>query len=129
METTKAGECQNKIEKPTSNVLFHVEAKAVSSSDYELNVVAVPSIANFEMILNFPSYLKRNPEIIKGNGNAIIPEGTRVTWKINTQATQNVNWKDLSSNSPFSKSHNAFTFSKQISQNTEYQILTSNAKV
>jgi hypothetical protein len=65
METTKAGEFQYKIEKPLSNVLFHVEANAVSSSDYELNVVAVPSIANFEMQLNFPSYLKRKPEIIK----------------------------------------------------------------
>ena len=129
METTKAGEFQYKIEKPLSNVLFHLEANAVSSSDYELNVVAVPSIANFEMQLNFPSYLKRKPEIIKGNGNAIIPEGTRVTWKINTQATQNVNWKDLSSNFSFSKSENTFTFSKNIFQNTEYQILTSNANV
>ena len=129
METTKAGEFQYKIEKPLSNVLFHVEANAVSSSDYELNVVAVPSIANFEMQLNFPSYLKRKPEIIKGNGNAIIPEGTRVTWKINTQATQKVNWKDLSSNFSFSKSENTFTFSKNIFQNTEYQILTSNANV
>ena len=129
METTKAGEFQYKIEKPLSNVLFHLEANAVSSSDYELNVVAVPSIANFEMQLNFPSYLKRKPEIIKGNGNAIIPEGTRVTWKINTQATQNVNWKDLSSNFSFSKSENTFTFSKNIFQNTEYQILTSNSNV
>jgi hypothetical protein len=129
METTKAGEFQYRIEKPTSNILFHVEANAVSSSDYELNVVTVPSIANFEMQLNFPFYLKRKPEIINGNGNAIIPEGTRVNWKINTQATQNVNWKDLSSNSPFSKLENTFTFSKNIFQNTEYQILTSNAKV
>ena len=129
MEKTKAGEFQYRIEKPISNVSFHVEANAVSSSDYELDVVAVPSIANFEMQLNFPSYLNKKPEIIKGNGNAIIPEGTRVSWKINTQATQNVNWKDLSFTFTFSKSENTFTFSKNIFQNTEYQILTSNAKV
>ena len=129
METTKAGEFQYRIEKPLSNVLFHVEANAVSSSDYELNVVTVPSIANFEMVLNFPSYLKKKQEIIKGNGNAILPEGTRVTWRINTLATQNILWKDLTSSFPFSKSANDFTLSKQISQNTEYQILTSNAKV
>ncbi len=129
METTKAGEFQYTIEKPLSNFLFHVEANAVSSSDYELNVVTVPSIANFEMVLNFPSYLKKKPEIIKGNGNAILPEGTRVTWKINTLATQNILWKDLTSSFSFAKSENDFTLSKQISQNTEYQILTSNAKV
>jgi hypothetical protein len=129
MESTKVGEFQYRIEKPTSNVLFHVEANAVSSSDYELNVVTVPSIANFEMLLNFPSYLKKKPEIIKGNGNAILPEGTRVTWRINALATQNVVWKDLTSNFSFSKSENDFTLSKVIAQNTEYQILTSNAKV
>ena len=129
METTKAGEFQYKIEKPLSNVLFHVEANAVSSSDYELNVVAVPSIANFEMQLNFPSYLKRKPEIIKGNGNAIIPEGTRVSWKINALATQSVVWKDITSIFSFSKTGNDFSLTKQISQNTEYQILTSNVNV
>jgi hypothetical protein len=129
METTKAGEWQYRIEKPTSNVLFHVEANEVSSSDFELNVVTVPSITNFEMQLSFPSYLKKKPEVIKGNGNAIIPEGTRVTWRINTLATQNVVWKDMSSSIPFSKSENDFSLSKQIFQNTEYQIFTSNAKV
>ena len=129
METTNAGEFQYRIEKPLSNVLFHVEANAVSSSDYELNVVTVPSIANFEMQLNFPSYLNRKPEIIKGNGNAIIPEGTRVTWKINALSTQNVVWKNASSNVSFTKAETNFTLSKQIVENTEYQILTSNAKV
>jgi hypothetical protein len=129
METTSAGEFQYRIENPVSNILFHVEANAVSSADYKLNVVTVPSIANFEMVLNFPSYLKKKNEIIKGNGNAIIPEGTRVTWKISTLATQNVVWKDLASTAVFSKAENDFVLSKQISQNTEYQILTSNAKV
>ncbi len=129
METTKVGEFQFRIEKPSSNVLFHVEANTVSSSNYELNVVTVPSIANFEMLLNFPPYLKKKPEIIEGNGNAILPEGTQVTWRMNTLATQNVVWKDVNSSFSFSKSENYFTLSKQISQNTEYQILTSNAKV
>ncbi len=129
MQTTIAGEFQFKIEKPASNVSFHLEANAVSSPEYELNVIPVPSIANFEMRLNFPAYLNKKAEIIKGNGNAIIPEGTRVTWKINTQATQNINWTDLTSIFPFSRIENDFMLSKYISQNTSYQILTSNAKV
>jgi hypothetical protein len=129
MESSAPGEFQYRIEKPNSNILFHVEANTVSSSDYELKVVTVPSIANFEMVLNFPSYLKRKPETIKGNGNAILPEGTRVIWRINTLATQNVVWKDLTSSFSFAKFENNFSLSKQISQNTEYQILTSNEMV
>ena len=53
----------------------------------------------------------------------------RVTWRMSTQATQSVKWSDLKSSFPFSKSENTFTLSKNISQNTEYQIRTSNDKV
>jgi hypothetical protein len=129
METIKPGEFQFKLEKPTENIQFHLQANSVSSLDYELKVITVPSIANFEMILNFPSYLNKKSEAIKGNGNAIIPEGTNVTWRMNTQATQNVDWTNQVSSFPFSKSENTFSLTKNISQNTEYQILTSNSKV
>lgn len=129
METNKIGEFQYKLENPSSNVSFHIEANTVTSSDYELNVITVPSITNFDMQLIFPSYLNRKSEFIKGNGNAIIPEGTRIVWKINALATQKVEWNDFSSNFLFTKSEDTFIFSKNISQSTEYQILTSNFKV
>lgn len=129
MESTKAGFFQFKIEKPSSNLLFHVEANAISSLDYELKVITVPSIANFEMLLTFPAYLNKKAESINGNGNAIIPEGTRITWKITTQATQNVVWSGIKENYYFSREENSFLFSRNISQNTDYQIRTSNDKV
>ena len=80
------------IPKPKENLEFHIEANDVSSHDYELKVVTVPSIANFEMVLNFPGYLNKKSEVIKGTGNAVLPEGTRVTWRMNTLATQKVDW-------------------------------------
>jgi hypothetical protein len=78
MENSKAGEFQFKIAKRISDVVFHVEGNAVSSEEYQLKVVAVPTIANFEMQLNYP-YLNRKSEVVNGTGNAIIPEGTKVT--------------------------------------------------
>ena len=129
MESNKAGEFQFVIPKPTGNVEFHLEANEVSSNDYELAVVTVPSIANFEMILNFPGYLNKKAEVIKGTGNAIIPEGTRITWRMNTLATQKVEWLDVNAKYAFSKQDNLFLLSKNISQNTDYQIVTSNSKV
>jgi hypothetical protein len=129
MESSKAGEFQFKMAKPSENILFHVEGNAISSPDYELKVITVPSIANFEMQLNFPSYLNKKAETIKGTGNAVIPEGTRVTWKMNTQATENVAWMDGISKATFSKTENTFVLSKNIVQNTDYQIFTSNEKV
>ncbi len=126
MESSKPGEFTFKIAKPTVNVGFHVEANAVYSHEFELQVIAVPSIADFQMILNFPSYLSKKSEKVKGTGNAIIPEGTRVSWQMNTLATQSVDWKDLNSKVAFSREENVFSLTKSISQNTEYQILTSN---
>ena len=129
MESNGRGEFQYKIEKPNSNVSFFMEANTVSSFDYELNVVTVPTITNIEMTLNFPSYLNKKAETIKGTGNAIIPEGTTVTWKMNTVATESVNWTNTKSNFSFFKQENVFKLSKNISQNTEYTIITSNNKV
>jgi hypothetical protein len=129
MESNKSGEFQFVISKPKENVEFHIEANEVSSNEYELNVVTVPSIANFEMALNFPRYLNKKPEVIKGTGNAVLPEGTRVTWRMNTIATQKVEWLDSSDKYLFTKQDNQFLLSKNINQNTDYQIVTSNTKV
>ncbi|QGK76247.1 O-antigen polymerase [Flavobacterium sp. SLB02] len=129
MESSQPGKFEFKIEKPVSNVQFSFEGNSVSSEEYELKVITVPSIANFEMVLNFPSYLKKKSETIQGTGNAIVPEGTLVTWKMNTQSTQEIVWKDDNSIFKFNKAENEFKLAKNISQNTEYQILTSNNKV
>jgi hypothetical protein len=129
MESNKAGEFEFVIPKPTENLEFHIEANDVSSHDYELKVVTVPSIANFEMVLNYPNYLNKKSEVIKGTGNAIIPEGTMVTWRMNTLATQKVDWVNENAHYSFVKSDNIFSLSKSILQNVDYQILTSNNKV
>lgn len=129
MESSQPGKFEFKIEKPVSNVEFSFEGNSVSSEEYELKVITVPSIANFEMVLNFPSYLKKKSETIQGTGNAIVPEGTLVTWKMNTQSTQEIVWKDDNATFKFNKAENEFKLAKSISQNTEYQILTSNNKV
>ena len=129
MESVGSGLFEFKVTKASQNLVFHLEANSVSSSDYELQVVTVPSISNFEMLLNFPIYLKRKSEVIKGSGNAIIPEGTRVTWRMNTIATQNIDWKEGKHIFPFVKTENSFVLSKNVSQNTDYQILTSNIRV
>ncbi|MDQ7959560.1 DUF4175 family protein [Flavobacterium lindanitolerans] len=129
MESTKPGFFEYKFTRPSKNIRFHIEANQVTTKDFELAVVAVPTIANFEMILNFPSYLNKKSETIQGSGNAIVPEGTKVTWKVATLATKSVEWSDLKTITPFSSNENTFQITKSIFQNTDYQILTSNAKV
>ena len=97
--------------------------------DYNLKVKSVPSIANFEMVLNFPNYLNKKTEVIKGTGNAIVPEGTHITWKMNTVATDFVSMFDGKQQFSFKNEQNTFLLSKNVFQNSEYQIVTSNKSV
>lgn len=129
MESTKPGVFEYRFTKPSKNITFHVESNSVSTPDLELSVVAVPTISNFEMVLQFPSYLNRKAETIKGTGNAIVPEGTKVSWKVSALATNQIQYFEGSAYSSFIEKDNLFSFAKTILQNTEYQILTSNSKV
>ncbi|GAA4761378.1 MULTISPECIES: DUF4175 family protein [Flavobacterium] len=129
MESSKPGEFQYTFEKPVSNIDFHIEANEVSSSNYVLNVTTVPAIVYFEMKLNFPAYLHKKTEVIKGTGNAIVPEGTQVSWVMNTVATDKVSLIEKNNSFPFSRSQKAFSLSKNIYENSDYQIVTSNSKV
>ncbi|MFY7743587.1 MAG: hypothetical protein ACOVQR_13125 [Flavobacterium sp.] len=129
MESTKPCVFEYRFTKPSKNITFHVESNSVSTPDLELSVVAVPTISNFEMVLQFPSYLNRKAETIKGSGNAIVPEGTKVSWKVSALATNQIQYFEGSAYSSFNEKDNLFSFAKTILQNTEYQILTSNNKV
>ncbi|RXR20972.1 hypothetical protein EQG63_03270 [Flavobacterium amnicola] len=129
MENVGSGEFKYVFEKPVRDIDFHIEANEVSSEDFILKVTTVPAIENFEMLLNFPKYLGKKSEIIKGTGNAIVPEGTQITWKINAIATNLIQWQQDKTVSSFQNLGNQFKLSKSLFQNTEYQILTSNKSV
>jgi hypothetical protein len=130
LENVKPGVFQYKFEKPTKDIQFQLKANEVTSQPYELNVVAVPTIANFEMTLQFPGYLGRKAEVVRGTGNAVVPEGTKVTWKVNALATNAIEFNNNGATSAFvNNDNNVFSLSKTILQNTDYQIITSNNKV
>ncbi|MBU0942800.1 MAG: hypothetical protein KKD36_15365 [Bacteroidetes bacterium] len=127
MENIGGGEFKYSISKPTKAMLFHFEANNVVSEEFYLDVVAVPSITNLVMELNYPSFLGRKNEVISGSGNAVVPEGTVVTWRVNAQSTQRIDMQIDNRSIAFSKNNLLFYLSKNISQNTEYQIVTSNS--
>jgi hypothetical protein len=129
MEALKSGVFQYKFTKPTTNVVFAIESNVVKTTDFILAVVAVPTITNLQLTAIFPSYLHKNAEVIKGSGNAIVPEGTKFVWQINTLATDNVSFINQDKKASFSQNNNIFSFSKVINENTDYQIVTSNSKV
>lgn len=128
LENNSKGEFEYTFENVKASTNFYLEANSITSSNYTLEVVNVPSIVDFSMNLIFPSYLRKASETIKGNGNAIVPEGTLVTWKISTKATDEIQL--LAENSSDFKNNNGlFSLSKSILSDFNYQIITSNRSV
>ena len=113
---------------PNSSIEFYFEANDVESIPYELEVIQTPKIIDFEMAMAYPKYTQKSNELIGNTGNAIVPEGTVITWKI---ATQNVNTivfleADKRPQSLESDENGIYDLSKKISISIDYQISASN---
>ncbi|MFK7049665.1 hypothetical protein FLACOL_00327 [Flavobacterium columnare] len=129
MENTAPGIFQYTFENPLANTQFYIQSNEVISKNYNLKVEAVPAITHFEMLLNYPDYLGKKNELIRGTGNAVIPEGTTITWGIRAQSTESILMNMNKSLNSFNLRNNNFVLTKKINQNSEYQIVTSNKAI
>ncbi|MFM7894898.1 MAG: DUF4175 family protein [Flavobacterium sp.] len=129
LQNTKPGVFEYTFSKLSKDVTFSLQANGLNSKDYQINVVNVPTIANFEMVLQYPSYLGKKSEIIQGTGNAVVPEGTVVNWRINALATDQVSFKSNNQVSVFANKENNFSLSRRITDNLNYEVITSNRNI
>lgn len=129
LQSTKPGVFEYTFSKVSKDVTFSLLANGLNSKEYQINVVDVPTIANFEMVLQYPSYLGKKSEIIQGTGNAVVPEGTVVNWRINALATDKVSFKSNNQVSVFANNENNFSLSRRITDNLSYDVITSNRNI
>ncbi len=114
---------------PKSNITFHLFANDVSSRDYSLEVVNAPTLLSVDMYLDYPNYTGKTDETLKSTGNAIVPQGTKVTWSLNTKATDVVTMNSKDSIEQFTGNDNTFNLSKRLFKSFEYSLETSNAQL
>ncbi len=129
LQSTKPGVFEYTFSKLSKDVTFSLLANGLNSKEYQINVVDVPTIANFEMVLQYPSYLGKKSEVIQGTGNAVVPEGTVVKWRINALATDMVSFKSNNQVSFFANKDNNFSLSRRITDNLNYEVITSNKNI
>ena len=110
----------------TNDINFFIQSNSVKTKQYDIKVIDVPTIANFQMYLRYPSYLKMNPETIQGTGNAIVPEGTVVKWIIDAKATSKIDFVSNGLNKPFSRDQEVFNLGLTIRNPLDYEVVTSN---
>lgn len=126
LKNTGNGSFEYVFEKPKRDITFQLTANDVTSKPYTLQITQVPSLLSFEMILDYPSYTKKQDEVLKSTGNAIVPQGTQVTWRLNTKATKNVLLYAKDTMQFKTLKANTFELSNTLYNNFQYSLSTSN---
>ena len=114
---------------PLEDATFYFEANGVRSRDYNLRVLRVPLVDRFEMELEYPKYLNRPTQRIKGTGNAQVPEGTLIHWKLSAVNTDTVRYTDSDTVIVGDQEANTFSIAKRFFRTQDYAISTSNRDV
>ena len=120
---------EHKLTPPLKDIKYYFKGAGVVSNEFELNALEIPVITGFEMALKYPSYLGIPDKAIQGTGNALIPEGTKVSWIINGENTESVSWSGADTTYLFEKRENVFERSQAVFRDTDYSISTGNSNV
>ncbi|MGS2738866.1 hypothetical protein [Sinomicrobium sp. M5D2P17] len=125
------GSFRYEFKRPGGTTEFYLSANNVRSKPYWLEIVNAPVMTGFEMYMNYPEYLGMSADTLNGTGNATVPEGTEITWKLKTRNAGNVHWISGDSIAPFkevSREGNitAFDRSVKVYRDTPYEIRTGN---
>jgi hypothetical protein len=114
------------FEQVTEDFSFYFSSNGISSSTHRVELIKVPKIIDFSLKLDYPNYTQNKDKTIQGQGSVNIPEGTVLTWVLNTQSTNKVSFKTQNSSDQFEGDDHIFTYNKQVSKNLDYTITTSN---
>ena len=114
---------------PIKSTEFHFRANEVASRNYTITALETPSIVDFTMDLTYPGYLEKRDETIKSTGNALLPEGTKVTWRIEGKNTDAIKLITKDTALRFVKDEDTFHLNKIIFNSLNYELTTTNANV
>jgi hypothetical protein len=129
LKQTELGVFEYEFSQPKTPIDFKLVASEVVSKPYRLNVLSTPVLLSFDLYLDYPSYTGKSDQKIVNNGNAMIPEGTKLKWELRTKSTDTVAFSYKDKRQFFEKSDQKFQFTKQVFESLNYTIQTSNRKL
>jgi hypothetical protein len=129
MVGSSAKELTYTFEKIQQSQEFQFYASGFYSEPYKISILSRPEITSLKVFLNFPSYLGKKAEEIENAGNLEIPEGTKITWNLETSNTQSGIIGFKSSGQENQMQHfedQGFTFSQNFQNPDQYWIRLTN---
>ena len=114
---------------PVGNFGFYLTANGWDSRWYQVSTFETPTLVDFSLELDYPSYLKRSYEVLSGTGNAEVPEGTRITWKISGSNVEEIDMIIRDTLQSLEREGSVFSYQMRLFDEVEYELTTSNKKV
>lgn len=110
---------------------FTVYSGKYASVDKTLKVLPKPQMVNFDLILDYPGYTQRQDETIFNSGDITVPIGTKVSWRFNTAATDemSIQFEAADKVALDKPSNTAFAYDKRIIKDESYKVYMANQYV
>ncbi|MBB5437145.1 hypothetical protein HDC92_000813 [Pedobacter sp. AK017] len=101
-------------------------AGGFNSAAFAIEVKPRPSILALTARLLYPAYLNKKPESIKNAGDLLLPEGTNVTWTMETQHSDQLTFTLGNKSQVLKAINNSFSYTGTIRENSTYRIVPRN---
>ena len=100
-----------------------------NSAVFVIDVKPRPSLLNMSAQLNFPAYLNRKSEELNNVGDLLIPEGTKVSWRLHTENSEQLAFIFQNHSYNLVVNNDVATFSAIVRKNGSYRIVPKNTYV
>ncbi|WP_354617586.1 hypothetical protein [Sediminicola luteus] len=114
---------------PLMSTDLYFISNGIKSRVYSLKALETPVIQSFNMLLEFPKYLNKPNELVRSGGNATIPEGTKINWRIVGEDINTILMKTKDTSFQFENKGTDHILNKRIYQDFPYTLSTSNSHV
>jgi hypothetical protein len=101
-------------------------AGGFSSAVFVIEVKPRPSVMTVTAKLRYPAYLNKKEESIQNAGDLLLPEGTNVTWVLETKNSDQLTFTIGNKALLLRASDNSFSYSATVRENSKYSIVPKN---
>ena len=105
-----------------NSLSFYFSAGNYQSRDYDITVLPIPIMKNIIVEITPPAYTGLPASVKNTAGDLVVPAGSSIRWSLKTEYVDSVFFRFPKESSKAQYAKQAFRFSKQIFQNTTYQI-------
>ena len=111
----------------SNDIYFKIVTDDYKSELVHLRVIPKPIIFSFNVILDYPDYLRKKNDLIENSGDLVIPEGTEIEWQIFAKDATKVIFKNAEREVKLTEAEdNIFMYKQKSFQNFWYSLFAEN---